>query len=151
MEHIIIFSYIVSLIIGAYAAFYSNQLYRIYRYSFLKILVIFIIFFNLMLLINLTSTYIFTNLINNDPSNIPPMFIIIGHPLSFLIIVVMIYSFIRTIMELQDVSISVRFKRWFAAGVIIFSFSYAIGFTTYLESTSSRWLIITNLMIGALC
>lgn len=142
MEHIFILIHILTLTMGIWSIFYSNQMAKTYGYPFLRAYNQFIIFYNLMVVSSLTSRYIFTNLL--DQSNKPLFYQWISYALHFFIVLVMTYTFLKVTLGLRGKSISSPLKGWLVTGLILFGLSYGIGVTVYIQTTSFQVFDFTD-------
>jgi len=143
MKHILILLYSVIVIMGAWAAFYTHQMYKKYKMTFLRDLIHYIIFFNMSVLFYQIIEYLYMNLLGNDLSNLHPFLRIFIYLVILIIQIGMTWTFIRVIMGLREKSVSKKIERIFYAGVAFIGINYTVGITLYLETTSSKWIDVT--------
>lgn len=147
LEHIIILLNIATLIVGTWAVFYFGQLYKSYKIPFLKPLVYYILFFNLLILLFSVSNYFKINLLQDDSSAHSQSYHIVVNPITCFVCLGLEYSFLGVTMKLLGRSISVNIRRLFFTGLMVVILSYSIGITIYIQSASFRWLFYTEVFL----
>ena len=97
MEHVRISLSILTLMLGPWAAFYAWQIAKSYGYSFLKPIVYFIVFYNLVILIDLTAIYSCINLLRDCLFYRSTAYAKILGPLSSFFFFLMVFDFLFSI------------------------------------------------------
>lgn len=138
MRHLIISLHIINLFIGLIVLSYVMQRHRMNRSPLLRRLMQFILLFNVFVLIDFISKYIYTNILEFDynPWLKVSWGMVIRHPLSFIIGAGMVYSFMGLALLIQDKTLPRLLQRLFFSGVLLILMCYAVGITLYIHSTS---------------
>lgn len=147
MEHLLIFFNVIILIVGALAAFYIYQAYKTYRFPFLQPFMHCIIFYNLLLLTNLAFQYLQINLLAHFLSYKTSVYHDIFDPFITLFFIGLAYSLFRVVLGFKEKSISPRFNRRFAVGMIILMLTYALRLILFYRGTSPIWLFIIHVSV----
>lgn len=142
IDHVSIFLYIMTLLIGAGAVVYTHQLQKTYSFPFLKPLEIYVFFYNLLVLRILAMKYLSTNLLGDIISVDFKILNVSGIPIQGIVFYGLTYSFIGIVMGLLGRMISVHVRRLFHVLIITFIFCYGIGVMLYIQRTSSLWLFM---------
>ena len=145
--HVRIFLHFVTLMVGIWAVFYSTQLYKNYKYPFLRPLVYYILFFNLMVFQNIASNYVKTNLLTYDGSADLQAYHIIGITLRIVALSGLSYSFLHVSVGLLEKTISIRIRRLLLTGMITIMLIYSVGMTITFLGSSSRCLLILEMCL----
>lgn len=149
MEHIWILVYFISFAIGLMAVFYSFQLFKVYRYPFLRHIVNYTVVFNLVMFLYLVTKYAYANF---------PVLATPGHNSTFYTIMFLaallgeiglIYTFIRVRFALLEKGISRTVNSLFAVGLVLVGMNCAFGVTVYALSGSNRWIITTYSVVAS--
>ncbi len=147
MGHAGIFANIIALIIGALAVFYSYQTHKTYKYPFLRPYMVFLIFFNISVLADLTANYFYTNLAGDTEPSQYPLAIRIIAIFAYFFYIVVTYTLIQVTLALKDKKTSSRIKLFFAAGTTIVMVIYGIGILILPQNTLLSRLIIVEIFI----
>jgi DNA-binding CsgD family transcriptional regulator len=144
MGHFAILSYLIILIVGVCAAFYMVQISRFYTYPFLKPLTRFIIFYNLVILIDLSAMYSCINLLRDGLLYKSSVYAKIFGPLSSYFFILMAYALIKTIMGFLKRSLPRGFQTAAWTGFFLLSFSYAARIILNLSGRRVLWLPMSH-------
>jgi DNA-binding CsgD family transcriptional regulator len=125
---------------GAWAAFYTYNIYKNYKKAFLRHFFLYIIFSNLSVLLYQIFEYIYMNLLGRDITNLNPYLNIIFYLLSLIIQIGIAWTFVRVIIGLQKDSMSLRIKQLFYGLIVLLGIISTVGITLYLQTTSSKWI-----------
>ena len=151
MGHAGIFFNIIALIIGALAVFYSYQTHKTYKYPFLRPYMVFLIFFNISILFDLTGNYYYTNLAGDSNTSQYPLIIIIISIIGYFFYIAVTFTLIQVTQELQDKRMSSRVKLCFAVGTASVMVIYVIEVLFSPQNTLlNRLIIITIFLMTAL-
>ena len=140
MEHIRISINIIILMLGTASAFYAWHVVRTYTYAFLRPIVHFIIFCNLIIFIDLTAQYSCINLLRDCLLYQSTVYARIFGPLSSFFFMLMTISLIRIVFILQEKRISSGLRPWLWAGFFLFTLSYVVRIILSLTGIFPRWL-----------
>ena len=147
MGHAGIFINIATLIIGALAVFYSFQTQKTYKYPFLRPYMVFLIFFNVSILADLTVNYFYTNIAGDPVTSQYPLVIRIIGIFSLFFYIALTYTLIQVTQGLQEKKVSHRVKLWFATGTALVIVVYGIGVLFSPQNTLFNWLIIVDIFV----
>jgi DNA-binding CsgD family transcriptional regulator len=147
MGHAGIFINIATLIIGALAVFYSYQTHKTYKYPFLRPYMVFLIFFNVSILADLTVNYFYTNLVADATTSQYPLVIKIIGIFSYSFYIALTYTLIQVTQGFQEKKVSPRAKLWFAVGTALVIVVYGAGLLYSPENTLLNWLIIVDIFV----
>jgi len=139
MNHIIIFFLGLNLIVGTGVFLYAYQVYRKYCHKYLKALLYYILFFNIMIFVAFIHEYLLINLFNSDFSNMLQNPVIIF--LALLILVVfstefgITYSLNRIVTYIKGKEVSRWVNVLFILWVAVFGAASLFGmFITFQKS-----------------
>ena len=147
MGHAAIFINIAALIIGALAVFYSYQTHKTYKYPFLRSYMIFLIFFNISILTDLTANYFYTNLAGDTDTSQYPLVIRIIAIFVYFFYIALTYILIQVTQALRDKKMSSRIKLCFAVGTALVMVIYGIGVLFSPQDTLHNRLIIVDIFV----
>jgi DNA-binding CsgD family transcriptional regulator len=150
MDHMLVFSFVVIVLVGAWSAFVTRQLYRARGIPLLRHLFNYIVCFNAMVFGYLVAKYSFTNLLGEDPTTYPDSLLAGTAVPIFAIHVGVAWTALRLAWALRRHSLTPLVGRLFAAGVALFGVSYAVGITLVLQNSAWRWLLSTHFALGAM-
>jgi DNA-binding CsgD family transcriptional regulator len=150
MDHILIFSFLVIILVGTWSAFVTLRLYRTRGVPPLRHLFNYVVCINAMVLGYLVSKYAFTNLIGEDPTAYPDsLFAVTAAPI-FAIHVGVSWTALRLAEDLRRHTFSPLVSRMFVAVVVLFGVSYTVGITLLLKDGTLQWLLSTHSALGAM-
>lgn len=147
MEHAGIFINIVALIIGALAVFYSYQTFKSYKYPFLRPYMVFLIFFNISILADLTANYFYTNIAGDPKTSQYSLVIRIIAIFAYFFYIALTYTLIQVTQELREKRISSQGKLWFTTGTVLVIVVYGVGVLFSPQDTLINWLIIVDIFV----
>ncbi|MDH4220784.1 MAG: helix-turn-helix transcriptional regulator [Candidatus Aminicenantes bacterium] len=147
MGHAGIFFNIIALIIGALAVFYSYQTHKTYKYLFLRPYMVFLIFFNISILFDLTANYYYTNLAGDSNTSQYPLIIRIISIIGYFFYIAVTYTLIQVTQELQDKRMSSRSKLCFVVGTASVMVIYGIEILFSPQNTLLNRIIIINIFV----
>lgn len=147
MNHILVFAFLITVLVGTWAAFAAWQRYRRYRHSQTWHLLNYVVAFNVMAFGYLTAQYAFTNLIGFDPLEYPRFVLALSVGV-FPIEAWLSWTALRLGWDLRCRGFSVGARRAFAVGVAAFGVSYVVGLTLLLRDGGMIWLVRTHMMLG---
>jgi len=144
MIHIEIFSYIFNLMIGAGLIVYTVQMVKTYSYTFLRPLLYFIIFSNLLYLISLITEYccsfMFGNCLLFQTSALMDRI----SPFGSLFLIGRTGSFIWLILKFQEKSIFSKARLYLIPGMILTLFFYGFRIVGSPNEAMQNSLIVGN-------
>jgi len=140
MEHFLLFIYMVALLFGSWAVFYTYQTYKMYRLKVLRHYLHYTIFFNLALFFYQISAYVLINILGNDPASIPPVMRIVIYLVGFSLEACMTYSLFRTAMGLLGKEQFKTATFGLIAVFLLFCISFTIGLTLFIQSGALKWM-----------
>jgi DNA-binding CsgD family transcriptional regulator len=143
MGHILIFMYMIALFIGTWAAFYTHQMYKLYRLDLLRHFLNYTIFFNLSLFVYQISEYVFFNLLGSESTNLPPNVRVILSLIGFMVEFGMAYSLVNASLRLLGRESFRRIDHGFIAAISLFGISFVIGMTLFIQTGSDEWIMMT--------
>jgi DNA-binding CsgD family transcriptional regulator len=149
MEHVWILVYFICFAIGLLAVFYSFQLYKIYRYPFLRHIVNYTIVFNLVMFLYLVTKYASVNFPGPATQDHDSSFYTIMFLAALLGEISLIYTFIRVRFALLEKGVPRMVNTLFAAGLVLVGMNCAVGVTVYTLSASNRWIITTYIVVAS--
>ncbi|MFC2151507.1 LuxR C-terminal-related transcriptional regulator [Bacteroidota bacterium] len=144
MKHLMIFFLILSLIVGTGVIIYTFQFYKKYKYRFLKSLFIYLIFFNLFIIIGLSYQYILVNIFDNNFDQVPTItslmlfFFVVGAEFGIT------YSIFRVTSDLKEVAISKIYNTLFIIWVSVFGSATLIGTIIYVQESTYELLYVIH-------
>lgn len=140
MNHLVIFLHIFSLIIGTWAIIFTYQFYKIYKKVFIRAFTFYILFFNLILLLDLAIKYIFTNLTTYEPSKFNDLVVYFISPFKLLLTITAVFWFIILIIKVQEIQ-TIRFaKKVSLFGIISILVIHATGIIIYFQNSSFKFI-----------
>jgi len=148
MEHICIFAYFVCLVVGIFAAFYSFQLHKTYRYPFLRHFVNYIVVFNLVIFLYLVIKYANVNFPGPAIADYNSPFYTVMFLAASIGEIGLIYTFFRVCLGLLEKDIPKKANIMFSAALILVGISCVIGITTYMNTGSNRWIMTTYMGVA---
>ena len=143
MGHILIFMYMIALLVGTWAAFYTHQMFKIYRLQLLRHLLNYTIFFNLSLFVYQISEYVFFNILGSESANLPPLVRVIMSLIGFIVEIGMTYSLVKTSLYLLGKKSFRRIDHGFIISISLIGISFVIGLTIFIQSGSVQWIMQT--------
>ena len=149
MDHMLIFSFLVIVLVGAWSAIITRHLYRSRGVPVLRRLFIYVVWFNIMVFGYLVSKYSFTNLLGHDPTKYPDSLLAVTAAPIFIIHAGVAWSALRLALELRRRPLTRLVESVFAVIAALFCISYAVGITLVLQSSSWLWLLRSHAAIGA--
>jgi len=147
MGHAGIFGNIIALIIGALAVFYSYQTHKTYKYPFLRPYMVFLVFFNISVLTDLTANYFYTNLAGEPEPSQYPLAIRIIAIFAYFFYIALTYILIQVTQALQEKRMSSPLKLCFVVGTTIVMVIYGVGILILPQNTLLSRLIIVEIFI----
>jgi DNA-binding CsgD family transcriptional regulator len=148
MDHICIFAYFICLVVGIFAAFYSFQLNRTYRYPFLSHFVNYIVVFNLVIFLYLIIKYASVNFPGPAIADQNSPFYTVMFSVALIGEIGLIYTFFRVCLGLLEKNIPKKANIMFSATLIVVGISCVIGITTYMNTGSNRWIMTTYIGVA---
>jgi DNA-binding CsgD family transcriptional regulator len=148
MEHICIFAYFVCLVVGIFAAFYSFQLHKTYRYPFLSHFVNYIVVFNLVIFLYLVIKYASVNFPGPAIADYNSPFYTVMFLAASIGEIGLIYTFFRVCLGLLEKDIPKKANIMFSAALILVGISCVVGITTYMNTGSNRWIMTTYMGVA---
>lgn len=148
MEHIWIFAYFICLVVGIFAAFYSFQLNKTYRYPFLSHFVNYIVVFNLVIFLYLVTKYAHANFPGPTTADHNSPFYTVMFLAALIGEIGLIYTFFRVCLGLLEKDIPKKANIMFSATLILVGISCVIGITTYMNTGSNRWIMMTYIGVA---
>ena len=153
MGHILIFFYILVLISGIAAALTIHLMSKIYGRNFLKDYAQNIIFFNLIVFVQLSSYYLHQNYFDSATSTgFLNIYNITTYLIGFTGALGMAYSFVKVVFGLLGKSLPPFVKKTFLTGLVVLAVSYGIGIALFLQQREMTWLFnlrnIVNMALG---
>jgi DNA-binding CsgD family transcriptional regulator len=136
-----------ALIIGTWAAVYAFQFYKIYGNPFLRFLVRYILFLNLAVLLYLVTKYLYINFPESLFTDPKSTFYTIVFLIATLVEVGLIYSYVYVVLGLKGVKNSIIINRFFATGLVLVGVSTIIGITTFMNTASNTWIMMTYMVV----
>lgn len=149
MEHVWILVYFISFAIGLLAVFYSFQLYKLYRYPFLRHIVNYTVVFNLVMFLYLITKYASVNFPGPATKDHNSSFYTIMFLAALLGEIGLIYTFIRVRFALLEKDVPRMVNTLFAVGLVLVGMNCAVGVTVYTLSGSNRWIITTYFVVAS--
>lgn len=143
MYHPILLIMLFALILGTWAAVYAHQFYKIHGNSFLRFLVRYIFFLNLAVFLYLVTKYLFISFPDSLFTDPKSAFYTIVFLIATLVEVGLIHSYVYVALGLMGVENSNKFNRIFAAGLLLVGIKYIVGITTYMNTGSNTWIMLT--------
>ena len=143
MDHLILLIMLFALILGTWAAVYAFQFYKIYGNSFLRFLVRYIFFLNLAVFLYLVTKYLYLNFPESLFTDPKSAFYTIVFLLATPVEIGLIHSYVSVVLGLRGVDNSNKLNRFFTAGLLIVGINYIIGITTYMNTGSNKWIMMT--------
>jgi len=143
MLHILLLIYVICLIIGTWAASYSQQYNKIYKYPLLHSLFRYILFLNMTIFMHLVAKYLWINFPGSQFADSQSTYYL----MFFLVVSVAqigwIYFFIRLVLGFKERTMTRKVNLWITAGLLIIGANYVIGLTIYIVNGSNRWVLNT--------
>jgi DNA-binding CsgD family transcriptional regulator len=150
MDHMLVFSYLVIVLLGTWSAFVTLQLYRTRGVPLLRHLFYYIICLNTVVLGYLIAKYAVTNLIGDDPSAYPNSLLVVTAAPIFAIYTGLSWTALRLAGALRRRAPVPRLGRVFVAVIALIGVSYAVGMTLLLRDGTRQWLLSTHSALGIL-
>jgi DNA-binding CsgD family transcriptional regulator len=143
--HVVLLLNVISLVVGSWGALYSHQMYRRFRLQLFRSYTLFIIFFNVIILLTLIYIYIIVNLLGEGPETQNTLLVVSAHIFDFFFEIGMIFHFLRLVTALKNRSLSRRFGRIYIAAVLCLAFLFGAGIAVFLVSGSAELIqVITS-------
>jgi DNA-binding CsgD family transcriptional regulator len=149
MDHMLVFSFLVIVLVGTWSAFVTRQLYRARGVPLLRHLFNYIVCFNAMVFGYLVAKYAFTNLLGEDPTKYPDSLLAATAVPIFAVHASVAWTALRLAWALRRRPLTPLVGRLFAAGVALFGVSYGIGITLVMKNSEWHWLLSTHFAIGS--
>lgn len=138
MNHIILLSYFFALLIGMWAVVYSYQFFKVYKETFLRFLMYYLIFLNFTLFIYFITNYLVINFPDSNFANHNSVLITIMFTFAILFWSGCIFSFIRMIYGLTEKTLPNKVNRSISFGLMIMGIMCVISITTYINTASNK-------------
>ncbi len=146
MIHLVLLLNLISLVVGSWGALYSHQTYRRFDERLFRSYTLYIIFFNIIILLTLLFIYIITNLLGKELGTVPPVITVVGCIIDFALEIGMVYQFLRIIAALKNRSPGRRFNHAFIAAGVLFAFAYGAVVAVYIvDGTTGPIQILTSI------
>ncbi len=140
MHHIVIFLNVTSLVIGTWVIVSLNQYYRTYQRKFIRTYILFVVFFNIGLVIDLFIKYILTNLVIPGGKVYDLVFVYAGTSIRLFILTGLVYYFLKLILEIRRKNLTRLFRLIFVSVVSASAASLLSGLVVYSANGSYVWL-----------
>ncbi len=137
MAHVGIFIEIVILLVGTWCVFYSYTTSKTYAYPFLRPLVLFVVFSNLLVLTGLITHYCCANILGNCLLSGSSFYKDKIDPFASLFVIGRTCAFIGIVLGFQGITPSLKLKSGFLAGMIMLALSYGIRI---FSSPANPWI-----------
>lgn len=148
MDHVLVFSFLVIVLVGMWSALVTWQLYRTRGIPLLRHLFNYIFCFNAMVFGYLVAKYAFTNLLGEDPTKYPDSLLAGTAIPVFAVHVGVAWTALRLAWALRRRGLTPLVGRLFATGLALFGVSYAVGITLVLQDSEWLWLLRTHFALG---
>jgi DNA-binding CsgD family transcriptional regulator len=131
MDHIRLSISVLNLIIGGTAVFYAFQMKTTTRFSVLRPYAEFIIYFNLYILADSASRYLFINVQNGASALKDSVYVKILKPFDSIWLFLLAYALVRIVFLFQEKQVPQRLKKWFflSLGICILLYGLRILFS----------------------
>ncbi len=149
MEHVCIFGFFIGLVFGIFAAFYTFQLNKTYRYPFLSHFLNYIVVFNLVIFLYLVTKYASVNFPGPITADQNSPFYTVMFLAALIGEVGLIYTFFRVCLGFLEKDIPKKANIMFSAALILVGISCVIGITTYMNTGSNRWIMSSYIGVAA--
>ena len=147
MNHILVFAFLITVLIGTWAGLVSWQPYRRHGLSQTRHLFNYVAAFNLMTFGYLVAHYAFTNLIGFNPLQFPRFVLVLSVGV-FPIEAWLSWTALRLGWDLRRRQFPAGVRRAFTAGATAFGVSYVVGLTLLLQNGGILWLVKTHMALG---
>lgn len=143
MKHIILLFYSFIIVLGVWAAFTIRQTHKVHRHPFLQSLFHYTLFLNATILFYQIWEYIYINLMERDMANIPAVPQVFVILLGIFIEVGLTWTFIRTVLGVQERQMNRRFERLFYAWIGLVGINFIVGATLFIQAGQRQWILVT--------
>lgn len=157
MRHIIITTLVINLVSGTAVFLYTMQISRSYRRSFMKSLLKYILFYNGLVIVDLSYQYILANVFDYD------MALLVKYPALIIVLLSLVYyaefgitfSISQTVIRLKGREMSASAKWLFALWIAIFGVSSVYGLILLFQKWEyqvfywihAAWIFSLNIII----
>lgn len=150
MPHVLALTYLVIILVGAWAVFALLQAYRTRGVPLLRRFLDYIVFYNAMVLGFLLEIYVFTNLVGGDPSSLSnSLFAVTEAPL-FAIHIGLSWTLLRLAWALRGRAFPLRLTRVLVVVAVLAGVVYGVGTTILIYSGAKDWLLTMHSVLGVL-
>ena len=159
MKHVVILTLVINLVAGTAVFLYALAVYRSYRQSFLKSLLKYILFYNGLVIVDLSYQYILANVFNYD------MALLVKYPALIIVLLSLVYyaefgitfSLSQTVIRLKGREMSRMVKWLLILWLTIFGISSVYGLIILFQKWEyqvfywihAAWMFSMNLIILA--
>ena len=145
MAHILILIESIILIVGILAAFHIVWQYKLNELPYLKPYAQNILFFNLLVAVQLVSRYLQENFFQNISSvRSLDLYFITRHTLGYIAAFGVAFTFVKIILGFNGKRMPLPAKIFFFAASLAVTLSLGIGAALFLQNKSAAWLITTK-------
>lgn len=150
IDHLLILFYAVTLLAGMWAAYYMSRLHKVYGLPYLRSFAYHLLFLNLLVFLELSTTYFLLNLAPLlSRKSARDIFIIARYAVGLVAAGGMAYYFSRIVAGLLERRMDRRLMTALACALVIFTFGCGAATASYLQSDSSRWLDVVKSAMNA--
>jgi len=143
MGHVVIFMYLVTLLVGAWAAFAFRQALTRDRVPLLRSLVRYIVLFNVAIFTYLVIKYVFTNLLAEDVSSSHPVVLVVLCLAGFCVEIGVAFALVQVSAAIRARQVAVITVRAFQVAIGVLGASFIVGTTLAVRGGEVRWLLMT--------
>jgi DNA-binding CsgD family transcriptional regulator len=143
MDHLILLIMLLALMIGTWAAVDTLQLFKIHGSPLLRALVRYIVFLNAAVLLYLVTKYLYLNFPDSQFADPKSAFYAVVFFVATPIEIGLAYFYVIVTLGLREADSPRVLNRIFAAGLILVGMSCVIGLTTYMNTGSNTWIMMT--------
>jgi len=147
MDHLGIFLHIIILMVGACSVFYTWQVSRTFRNALFRSILCFIIFYNLVIVIDLTARYSCLNLMEDCLLYYSTTYAKITGPLSSFFFLLMTYFLVTIILNFQEKAIPGIINKFLIIGFCLLSVTYISRIILSLFDIFYDWIVIIQFSI----
>jgi len=144
MNHFWVLINFIILLIGMWLIFYCYQMEKNYSYPFLKPLLYFLVFSNLIVLVSLFTYYCCAAMFGNCLLYRSTIYLDAIHPFGLLFLIGRTIAFIWLVMAIQNITIPTKLKKYVVYGLTILAIFYLLKYVLPFQSFIYDNLIVFN-------
>jgi DNA-binding CsgD family transcriptional regulator len=138
--HVLIFTCVVNLVVGAWVAFTIRLKLVTLRVPVLRCLLHYVVFFNVSIFVFLVMKYVLTNLLAEEASAAPSAWLVVAFWAGFCVEIGLSFTLVQVAYASRERRLPPLVPRCFTIAAGFFGVGFVVGTTTLVQGGDLRWL-----------